>query len=1129
MQSIVRAQTAVTEGALKLAAEVENASNKIGSEVSTAVAESSETANLVGTSVSDMAEALADAVSKVVSPETIQELSDALAHAANKLDELAENTSEIGPEFAELACQKYDELIEIANETKTEIEGLTTEVSHAVSESTKAFRSSSWAEARDLLDGMTKDALQLGLDSQLEAVSSEFMSVVGGAGEKARQQAAAFSSAQVTSIIAQYSESKIDELIDRAIASIEEIKGFIDEKAQRIFDDLDGLKTNIREIVAGLEAVIERVSAAFDTVDEQLGESETLLASILSQLDAHMDQVESIADTIKQSIEASIAIVDEAATEIVDSFEDVIADIRDLEKHLEQIPSRFDEVIAKVDAAIAFIRSIDPQIDDFCDKSKHALDAAKIAIGEADGLCDDAIETCTKHMAKAPPLMAARTLFQGVKASIPGIISSIDSGYGAVDEATGVAKTCLDEAVKAVDAVYPSVEQARVQAVHAIELVVEKLEQAVDLIHDGQSKLEAGVGEVARLGNSASGKAIQAAGAVREAKDQAIQSVQPEEKLTNVRNAYNESRSACLDKTNEQLETLSDQAASGIDAILTQLEQPLNQVYEKIDEVITLLNNEIRANARQKIAAIEEACSVSLADVAMDASQYLAETPIGKACLEKVNQAGTQLSEFESSMSQTLGISKDMTIEQALRSAGDQTVAMASDTQMGQDLRSQVDQAKADAESLISDARQVKAELETVVQETKQEIDATQLKVEDITNDLDAQLGHVKSESEALKIEVEETVEAANAEMISARESVNRSIESVSSEASSALELAEAERDTGMAAIQEAVSTVNAAKEQTLSAQAEVLKAESIVEQEVAKAGGDVASVKKAAIGSSASSQQPADEQAATAPTDAQSDRAPADAETDAATQASDAPERATQSDTAAAAPTDAQVDAAAAAPSATFDRAGESETASDDADMTVSDDQNQIGTPDDMAVTASEQPGATGASGAPDDNAGTHSLSGAPEPEVKTGEPGVATAAKLDDAVSPSAPEDDVGTEKFSEQKHVETGDEASAAPFSDQDDLTEPNPRADEAGTEVSGARDQARTPDESAQATLANQAKGAQPLSGAGQPDGGDDMIDTDSVMREPSEIDQQTEAFASEAGSNLAPTERDGRSG
>ena len=202
-------------------------------------------------------------------------------------------------------------------------------------------------------------------------------------------------------------------------------------------------------------------------------------------------------------------------------------------------------------------------------------------------------------------------------------------------------------------------------------------------------------------------------------------------------------------------------------------------------------------------------------------------------------------------------------------------------------------------------------------------------------------------------------------------------------------------------------------------------------------------------------------------------------------------------------------------------------ETAADDADITVSDDQNQTETPDDMSPVATEQSGTTGAPGTQDNNAGTHSLSGAPELEVNTGEAGVATAAKLDDAVGSSTPEDDLGTEKFYERNHLETGDEASAAPFADQDNLNEPNSLADDARAEVSSARDQTRNPDELARATLATQAEDAQSRSGTRLPDGRDEMIDTDSVMREPSEIDQSTQAFAPEAGTNPAPTEPDGR--
>ena len=888
MQSLIRAKNAVTDGAVKLAAEIQNASSTIGEEVTTAVSESAETAELVASSVSEMTEAIADAVTKAVSPETLQELADALEIAANDLKELAENTADVGPDFAELASQKYDELVDIAFETKIEIENLTAEVSECLSDSVSAFQSNSWSAARDALDGISKKALQMGLESKLETVQADFLATAGNAGEIARQQAAALSSAQVASIVAEYSESKVDDVINRAVSSVEEVKTFIEQKAQTIFDDLEKFKTTIADIVGGIEAAVEKVSGVFETVDEEIGQSETLLDEILAQLDQQMDHIEAIAETIKQAIESSVAIVEETATEIIESFEDVVADIRSLENQLESIPSRFDEVIAKVDAAISFIKNIDPQIDDFAGKAKLALDGAKTAIGEADGLCDEAIETCTKHIPKAPPLMAARTLFQGVKASIPAIVSSIDSGYGAVDQATGVAKNCLEEAVKAVEVVYPTVEQARKQAINAIELIIEKLEQGIDLIHDGQSTLEGGVQEVARLGEGASGKAIEASSAIQKVKDDAIESAQPQEKLANVRSSYNDSRTACLDKTNEFLETRASQAESGVDELISELERPLQTVYEKIDEVITLLDVDIRSHAKQKISDIQGACTVSLADVVADAAVYFGETPLGKALIERVDVASGQLTEFETTLSQNLGISKDMTIEEALRTAGAKTAVMASETEMGQDLISQVNQAKASTEELISEAHLITSELKTLAEESKSQIESTKIQADAITSELEKKFDEVNREAEALKSEVSEAVNAADAEIARARDTVNQSVESISNEATAALEKAEAQRDAGMSAIKDAVSSVDVAKQQTLSAQAEVFKAESIVEQEVEKAGGDAGSIKQAAVASSSaqtSNNQDASATADTAsedkvsePTDDQDPRATADA-----------------------------------------------------------------------------------------------------------------------------------------------------------------------------------------------------------------------------------------------------------
>ncbi len=106
MQSLIRAQTAVTDGTVKLATEVQNASSSIGEKVTTAVLESADTADFVASSVSEMAEAIANAVTKIVSPETVQELADALERAANDLKEIAEKNGRYRPRFCGVSLSK---------------------------------------------------------------------------------------------------------------------------------------------------------------------------------------------------------------------------------------------------------------------------------------------------------------------------------------------------------------------------------------------------------------------------------------------------------------------------------------------------------------------------------------------------------------------------------------------------------------------------------------------------------------------------------------------------------------------------------------------------------------------------------------------------------------------------------------------------------------------------------------------------------------------------------------------------------------------------------------------------------------------------------------------------------------
>jgi ABC-type transporter Mla subunit MlaD len=121
-------------------------------------------------------------------------------------------------------------------------------------------------------------------------------------------------------------------------------------------------------------------------------------------------------------------------------------------------------------------------VSGFVGQALGALSAVSSHLDQADGLCDTAIDVCTKHMAIAPPLAMAKSLYLGVKASIPTLQTSIESAESLVKKAGKTANDLMDQAQALVLALNP-----------ALDLVLEKLQDAIDALVGLLTQLQQGI------------------------------------------------------------------------------------------------------------------------------------------------------------------------------------------------------------------------------------------------------------------------------------------------------------------------------------------------------------------------------------------------------------------------------------------------------------------------------------------------------------------------------------------------------------------------------------------------------------------------------------------------------------
>jgi len=164
------------------------------------------------------------------------------------------------------------------------------------------------------------------------------------------------------------------------------------------------------------------------------------------------------------------------------SLDDISLEVENTKSSLQELPQRFDPVREFITTAADEVESIRSQVSDFVSQAMDALSVASGHLNQADGLCDTAIDVCTKHMAIAPPLAIAKSLYVGIKSSIPTLQASIQSAEALVTKAGKTANDLMDQAQAVVLGLNP-----------VLDLVLEKLQDAIDALVELLTQLQQGI------------------------------------------------------------------------------------------------------------------------------------------------------------------------------------------------------------------------------------------------------------------------------------------------------------------------------------------------------------------------------------------------------------------------------------------------------------------------------------------------------------------------------------------------------------------------------------------------------------------------------------------------------------
>jgi chromosome segregation ATPase len=433
----------------------------------------------------------------------IQPISDAVSHSISALVELPEQLLSLVPSvpdklkplaelagLAETALKRAEGSQTMAADFMTQVSPLTIELksvslalqkleqngvnSALITSPLRDRESDLKSQIGDQFDQLQQQLL--GLKDQLMGDVTDMRDLVSGV------------EADLMSVLTQAKEqvqSVVTECLSPLLAGKGQVIAFqekVGEEADHCNDLFDQAHEAMMRLVDDLKAVIESVRSSLDEVDAVLTQSgqdtQLLVDQSLEPLDVLQDSVNACLD----AIDHVVAVVGEQVDAVKLTLDDISLEAENTKSSLKELPQRFEPVREFITTAADEIESIQSQVSGFVGQSLGALSAVSSHLDQADALCDTAIDVCTKHMAIAPPLAMAKSLYLGVKASIPTLQTSIESAESLVKKAGKTANDLMDQAQALVLALNP-----------ALDLVLEKLQDAIDALVGLLTQLQQGI------------------------------------------------------------------------------------------------------------------------------------------------------------------------------------------------------------------------------------------------------------------------------------------------------------------------------------------------------------------------------------------------------------------------------------------------------------------------------------------------------------------------------------------------------------------------------------------------------------------------------------------------------------
>ena len=669
----------------------------------------------------------------------------------------------------------------------------------------------------------------------------------------------------------------------------------VDAGITPLLDELDEIESSLHELTASLTKPIRDIEEVFDHVLEQIDAVEHIVDTVVESIDTEIDRVESLLETMFSVLDAAVMPLDNVIHEIQKSLSDLDSDLDTAEATLKSIPDHFEPVRNEIQEAIVTIESVRDGIPGFVSQALSALEQADSELDQAGSRCDGAIAICTEYMPQAPPLGLAKSLFQGVKSSLPAIHDSVSQAKSAVNSAGDNATQLLNLAIGQVEGLNPILDEALSEVDSAIQVTVSALGEVRSALAEADRGLASASEQMNAMIDSAKVKPRELIDLVRSTRDSALESIQPKERLGRIRDAIQTLKDETASAARIQVEAYEAQAAEVIDQVRAKLKEAHGNatafVSELDDRVSDLCKAALKPSHELKslidttsedLRRQSEQCEASLAatldqldrrvgtiadnvgllddesgpEAVRDTLKALpldkAELTALKGSVDVIRSAASAASsavedhKARSSASQTPELSNEEmdalqaeadSLQRLFEDASDHSKKSLGDPELDriqEETQRGLSAIKRDAEEESRAATEASRAPVSQIENSKDRLDT-------LAEDAAAASGVAEPKLKDIQEHVDNSLDRASEAAGAATVQIQSSSEDVVRQASAVHADAEKKKNESAEQIEEALSKVNSVKAQTNAARADVVSAEAVVDAEVVKNGGAAA------------------------------------------------------------------------------------------------------------------------------------------------------------------------------------------------------------------------------------------------------------------------------------------------